>query len=190
MPKRATLPRRLAAVWFADIVGYGRLSSRNENEALELVDLFQRACRDVVGRHDGRVVKFTGDGALAEFSSTEAAVFAAFALESLFRARVAAHELSVETPRLHVGLHVGEIATGPDGDIYGDGLNLASRLQDLAAPGQVLVTEDVRRQLHQRPEFRFVPLGERSIPDSEVPIPVFSVVPSASGVAMGAVPDA
>ncbi len=190
MPQRATLPRRLAAVWFADIVGYGRLSSRNENEALQLVQLFQRACRDVVRRHVGRVVKFTGDGALAEFPSTESAVYAAFALESLFRARVAAHELSIDPPRIHVGLHVGEIATAPDGDIYGDGLNLASRLQDLAAPGQVLVSEDVRRQLHQRPEFRFVPLGERSIPDSEVPISVFSVVPSAGRGGMTTVPEA
>lgn len=190
MPQRVTLPRRLAAVWFADIVGYGRLSSRNENEALQLVHLFQRACREVVRRHGGRVVKFTGDGALAEFPSTESAVFAAFALESLFRARVAAHELSADTPRLHIGLHVGEIATGPDGDIYGEGLNLASRLQDLAAPGQVLVSEDVRRQLHQRPEFRFVPLGERAIPDSDIPIPVFSVVASAGRGAMTAVAEA
>ncbi len=189
MPQRPTLPRRLAAVWFADIVGYGRLSSLNENEALRLVQLFQRTCRDVVRRHDGRVVKFTGDGALAEFPSAESAVFAAFSLESAFRARATAHELTDNSPRLHFGLHVGEIATAPDGDIYGDGLNLASRLQDLARPGQVLVSEDVRRQLHQRPEFRFVPLGERTIPDSEAPISVFSVVASAGTAGMTAVPE-
>jgi class 3 adenylate cyclase/TolB-like protein len=168
------LPHRLAAVWFADIVGYGRLSSRNENEALHLVQLFQRACRDVVRGHDGRLVKFIGDAAMAEFTSTEAAVRAACALEPTFRARAEASKLT--PPQLHVGLHVGEIASAPDGDLYGEGLNLASRLQDLAGPGQVLVSEDVRRQLHHRPEFRFIPIGDRKIKDMDEPISVFSVV--------------
>ncbi|MGH7571824.1 MAG: adenylate/guanylate cyclase domain-containing protein, partial [Gemmatimonadota bacterium] len=189
MPHRATLPHRLAAVWFADIVGYGRLSSRNENDALQLVTVFQRTCRDVVRRHNGRIVKFMGDGGMAEFPSTESAVLAACSLESTFRARATALELDLEPPRLHVGLHVGEIATAPDGDIYGEGLNLASRLQDLAGPGQILVSEDVRRQLHQRPEFRFVPLGERKIPDSDIPVSVFSVVVRAGAEEMAAVEE-
>ena len=170
------LPHRLAAVWFADIVGYGRLSSRNENEALLLVGVFQRTCRDLVHRHDGRLVKFTGDGALAEFPSTEAAVRAACALEPTFRARAESARLS--PPRLHIGLHVGEVATGPDGDLYGEGLNLAARLEALSGPGQILVTEDVQRQLHHRPEFRFTPQGEHTIPDSEEPLSLFSVVES------------
>ncbi|MGH7550222.1 MAG: adenylate/guanylate cyclase domain-containing protein [Gemmatimonadota bacterium] len=189
MPHRATMPHRLAAVWFADIVGYGRLSSRNENDALQLVIVFQRTCRDVVRRHNGRLVKFMGDAAMAEFPSTESAVLAACSLESTFRARASTLELDLEPPRLHIGLHVGEIATAPDGDIYGEGLNLASRLQDLAGPGQVLVSEDVRRQLHQRPEFRFVPLGERAIPDSDFPISVFSVVARAGAGEMAAVAE-
>lgn len=174
MIQRATLPHRLAAVWFADIVGYGRLASRNEDEALHLVRVFQRACRDLVHRHEGRLVKFIGDGALAEFSSAEAAVRAACGLEPVFRARAEADGLA--PPQLHIGLHVGEIATGPDGDLYGEGLNLAARLEGLAGPGQVLVSEDVRRQLHQRPEFRFIPLGERAVPDSDEPVSVFCVV--------------
>ena len=182
MPSKATLPHRLAAVWFADIVGYGRLASRNEDEALQFVRIFQRTCHDVVRGHDGRVVKFTGDGALAEFQSTEAAVRAACALETTFRARAEASELTA--PQLHVGLHVGEIASGPDGDLYGEGLNLASRLEGLAGPGQVLVSEDVRRQLHQRPEFRFIPLGKRPIPDSDEPISVFCVVERSGGAAV------
>jgi class 3 adenylate cyclase/TolB-like protein len=167
------LPHRLAAVWFADIVGYGRLSSRNENEALQLVGVFQRTCRDLVHRHEGRLVKFTGDGALAEFPSTEAAVRAACALEPTFRARAKSAHLA--PPHLHIGLHVGEVATGPDGDLYGEGLNLAARLEALSGPGQILVSEDVQRQLHHRPEFRFIPQGERTIPDSEEPVSLFSV---------------
>jgi class 3 adenylate cyclase/TolB-like protein len=182
------LPHRLAAVWFADIVGYGRLSSRNENEALQLVGVFQRTCRDLVHRHEGRLVKFTGDGALAEFPSTEAAVRAACALEPTFRARAKAAQLP--PPHLHIGLHVGEIATGPDGDLYGEGLNLAARLEALADPGQILVTADVQRQLHHRPEFRFVPQGERTIPDSEDPVSLFSVVENPAATADGLRPAA
>ncbi|HZD79762.1 MAG TPA: adenylate/guanylate cyclase domain-containing protein [Actinomycetota bacterium] len=177
----------MAAVWFADIVGYGRLASRNENEALEIVRLFQRTCRDVVRRYDGRVVKFTGDGALAEFHSTESAVRAACGLESAVRARAEAGGLT--QPQLHIGLHVGEIASAPDGDLYGEGLNLASRLEGLAGPGQVLVSEDVRRQLHQRPEFRFIPLGEREIPDSDEPIAVYCVVERSGAAALPVLPD-
>ncbi|HET6342582.1 MAG TPA: adenylate/guanylate cyclase domain-containing protein [Gemmatimonadota bacterium] len=182
------LPHRLAAVWFADIVGYGRLSSRNENEALQLVGVFQRTCRDIVHRHEGRLVKFTGDGALAEFPSTEAAVRAACALEPTFRARAKAAQLP--PPHLHVGLHVGEIATGPDGDLYGEGLNLAARLEALSGPGEILVSEDVQRQLHHRPEFRFIPQGERTIPDSEEPVSLFSVVESPDAAAAALPPAA
>jgi class 3 adenylate cyclase/TolB-like protein len=175
------LPHRLAAVWFADIVGYGRLSSRNENEALHFVQLFQRACRDVVGDLDGRIVKFMGDAALAEFASTEAAVRAACALETAFHHEATVSGLS--PPRLHVGVHVGEIATGPDGDLYGEGLNLASRLQTLAGPGEVFTSQDVHRQLHHRPEFEFEALGHRLIKDSDDPVPVFRVTSRAGAEA-------
>ncbi|HEU4463575.1 MAG TPA: adenylate/guanylate cyclase domain-containing protein, partial [Gemmatimonadota bacterium] len=74
------LRRHLAAVWFADIVGYTTLSERNEGEAVRLARSFQRAAREVVERFGGRVVKFLGDGALAEFPSSEMAVRSAYAL--------------------------------------------------------------------------------------------------------------
>lgn len=173
----ATLPHRLAAVWFADIVGYGRLSSSNEDEALHLVRLFQRSCREMVRHHGGRLVKFIGDAALAEFPSTEGAVRSACALEPAFRRLVEGSDLSA--PQLHVGVHVGDVATGPDGDLYGEGVNMAARLQDLAGPGQVLVSEDVRRQLQRRPEFRIESVGERKIQDRDEPIPVYRVLTEA-----------
>lgn len=169
-----TLPHRLAAVWFADIVGYGRLAASNEDETLHYVRLFERACRSVVRRHNGRLVKFMGDAALAEFSSTERAVRAACVLESTFQGLAAKSGLTA--PSLHIGVHVGEVASAPDGDLYGEAVNLASRLQGLAAPGQVLVSEDVRRQLHHRPEFAFERLGERTIKDSDQPVLVHCVV--------------
>ena len=166
-----TLPHRLAAVWFADIVGYGRLASADEDQALRLVRQFQRACRAVVHRHSGRLVKFMGDGALAEFPSTESAVRSACALEAVFQSIAA--EATLPAARVHVGVHVGEVAEGPDGDLYGEGVNLAARLQDVAAAGQVLVSGDVLRQLHHRGDFHFEALGERTFQDSETVVGVY-----------------
>lgn len=168
-----TLSHRLAAVWFADIVGFSRLASKNEDEALKLVRLFQMASRGVAARFGGRIVKFIGDGALAEFPSTEAAIRAAHRLERDFRDRGEAAGLT--TPALHTGVHVGEVATGPDGDLYGDGLNVAARLEAMAEPEQILASEDVWRQLKGRPGFRFEPLGERSLEGIDAPMSVYLV---------------
>jgi len=167
------LPRRLAAVWFADISGFSRRAAVDEDEALRLVQLFQTVCRDVVDRLDGRIVKFLGDGAMAEFGSCDAAVRAACLTRAAFRARAKA--AGIEEADVHLGVHLGEIATGTDGDIYGEGVNVASRLQDLAASGQVVVSEDVQGTLHQRRDFYFEDLGEQTVKGRARPIRVYAV---------------
>jgi class 3 adenylate cyclase/tetratricopeptide (TPR) repeat protein len=156
-----TLHRHLAAVWFADIVGYTRLSEENEGEAVRLAHAFQRAARTVVARFGGRIVKAMGDGALAEFSSSEMAVRSAHALLAAF-AR-AADDDGLRTSGLRVAVHVGDVAATDDGDLYGDGVNVASRLQSAAEPGEVWVSEDVWRQLRRRPELAFDSRGEHAL---------------------------
>jgi class 3 adenylate cyclase/tetratricopeptide (TPR) repeat protein len=167
----SALQHRLSAVWFADIVGYSGLAGEDEAAALHLVDLLQALSRDAVGRRGGRIVKFMGDGALAEFPSTEAAVRAAHALMAAFasRSREAGREGT-----LRIGVHVGDVAAGQDGDLYGDGVNVAARLQAEAEPGQVLVSEDVWRQLRPRREFGFTPLGERSLKGMATRVAVYA----------------
>jgi len=167
------LPRRLAAVWFADISGFSRRAADDEDEALHLVQLFQAVCRDVVDRLDGRIVKFLGDGAMAEFGSCDAAVRAACLVRAALRAR--AEAAGIEDADVHLGVHLGEIATGADGDIYGEGVNVASRLQDLAATGQVVVSEDVQGTLRQRRDFSFQDLGEQTVKGRARPIRVYAV---------------
>ncbi|MGH7481812.1 MAG: adenylate/guanylate cyclase domain-containing protein, partial [Longimicrobiales bacterium] len=167
---------RLAAVWFADIVGYTSLSARDHAGALALVDVFQASARSLIEEHGGRLVKFTGDGVLAEFSSTSAAVRAANALQREFAERSAAAGRAAE---LRIGVHVGEVAAGEDGDIYGDGVNTASRLEAEAQPGRVLVSEDVWHQLSSRPDLRFEPLGKRRLSGIPRPIAVFEASPAA-----------
>ncbi|HET6639728.1 MAG TPA: adenylate/guanylate cyclase domain-containing protein [Gemmatimonadota bacterium] len=166
------LTHRLAAVWFADVVGYSRLMSENEREAVAVVRLLQAVCREIVPRGGGRVIKFLGDGALAEFSSTDAAVRAAIAVRRQFADRSAAdgHE-----PRdLRIGVHVGDVVASEDGDLYGDGINVASRLQAAAEPGQVLVSGEVWRQLKPRPDFSFESLGSRMLKGIDGPIDAYA----------------
>ena len=169
-----TLHRHLAAVWFADIAGYTSLSEEDEGEAVRLAHAFQRAARAVAERFEGRIVKSMGDGALAEFSSTEMAVRSAYALHGTFAG--AASEAGLRVGGLRVGVHVGDIAVTDDGDLYGDGVNVASRLQSAAEPGEVWVSEDVWRQLRRRPELKFEPRGEHELKGIGQPMQAHAVI--------------
>jgi adenylate cyclase len=140
--------------------GYSDRAAEDERSALQLIEILQSLSRDTVRRYEGRVVKFMGDAVLAEFPSTELAVRAAAALSEQYAKK------SAGTGRVHnlrVGVHVADVAVGPDGDLYGDGVNAASRVQEAAEPGQVILSEDVWRQLRGRTEFQFESLGDRSL---------------------------
>jgi TolB-like protein/class 3 adenylate cyclase/Tfp pilus assembly protein PilF len=165
--------RRLAAVWFADIAGYTDLSARDEDTAVRLVELLQAIAREVVDKHGGRVVKFIGDAVLAEFQSTDGAVRSALDVRDRFAG--ACRSAGLGGNDLRIGAHVGEIVTSADGDVYGDGVNAASRLQGSAEPGEVWVSEDMWRQLRQRPEFGFEPRGEHALKGLASPIELYSV---------------
>jgi adenylate cyclase len=154
------MQRTLVALWFADIAGYSAHAAEDECGALRLVEILQAVSRETVPGFNGRVVKFVGDAVLAEFPSAELAVRAAAALSNEYR------EQSVATGRAHnlrVGVHLGDVAVAADGDLYGDGVNAAARIQEAAEPGQVVISQDVWRQLRSRREFRFEQLGERSL---------------------------
>lgn len=152
--------RRLAAVLFVDVAGYTRLAAEREYEALKLVDLFQSITRAVVPRYGGRLVKFLGDGALVVFTSTDSATRTALKIVSDFEERSQGAGTSAQA---HAGIHLGEIVTTADGDAYGDGVNFASRLQTVAEPGQVVVSEYVWQQLRRREDFELASLGNREL---------------------------
>jgi class 3 adenylate cyclase/tetratricopeptide (TPR) repeat protein len=165
-------PRRhLAAVWFADIVGYTELAARDELAALRRVDRLQALAREAAVESGGRIVKSLGDAVLAEFSSTEAAVRAAL----LLRERYGRDAEEATSGQLRIGIHVGDVVAAPDGDVYGDGVNVASRLQHECQPGEVLVTGDVWRQLRQRSEYRFTAHGQRRLRGLAEPIEILAV---------------
>src|SRR5882724_2258632 len=158
--RKNSLPHHLVALWFADIAGYSARVVEDERGALQLVKILQALSRRTVQRHEGRVVKFLGDAVLAEFSSTELAVRAATVLRQQYA------EDSARTGRAHdlrIGVHVGDVAVGSDGDLYGDGVNAAARIEAAVDPGQVVVSEDVWRQIRGREGFRFEPFGNRNL---------------------------
>ncbi len=154
------LSRRLVAVWFADIVGYSARAAEDETGALRLVEILQTLSRETVRRYGGRVVKFLGDAVLAEFPSTDLAVRAAVALNIEYADKSIA---SGGVHRLRIGVHVGDVAVGADGDLYGDAVNVAARIQEAAEPGQVVLSRDVWQQLRSRRDFRFQSLGDRAL---------------------------
>src|SRR4029453_6807570 len=124
--------RTLVALWFADIAGYSSLAAENESAALRLVEILQALSRNTVAKHKGRLVKFLGDAVLAEFPSTEAAARAAVGLSHEFTRQSAT---AGHAHQLRIGLHLGDVALASDGDLYGDGVNAAARIQEAAAPG-------------------------------------------------------
>src|SRR5262249_2935348 len=158
--QKTLYPHHLVALWFADIAGYSERAAQDERGALQLIELLQGLSRSIVESHEGRVVKFLGDAVLAEFGSTEMAVRAATALSQGYR------EQSSRTGRAHdlrIGVHVGDVAVDADGDLYGDCVNAAARIEAAVNPGQVVVSEDVWRQIRGREGLRFEALGNRRL---------------------------
>lgn len=170
--------RRLAAVWFADIVGYTTLSERDEASALQLVGVLQNRAGEIVSSHSGRVVKFVGDAVLAVFESAGDAVDGALELMETFQAEPLSRDMEAT---LRIGVHVGEIHTAPDGDIYGDGVNTASRIQGAAGPGQVFLSSFAVESIRHRSGVRADSVGRRRLRGLSRSMELFAVVLAKDG---------
>src|SRR5215510_5755404 len=154
------MERTLVALWFADIAGYSEHAAKDEGGALRLVQSLQELASGTIPQYRGRVVKFVGDAVLAQFPSADLAVRAAIELSNGYLQR---SEAIGRAEHLRIGVHLADVAVAADGDLYGDGVNTASRIQEAADPGQVVISQDVWRQLRGRSEFRFEHLGDRSL---------------------------
>jgi adenylate cyclase len=168
-----TATRRLAAILAADMVGYSRLMGADEEGTharfkAHLVELLDPKIR----KHHGRVVKTTGDGVLAEFASVVDAVRCAGEIQRAMADRDL--DLAEERRlRFRIGVNLGDvIADG--GDIYGDGVNIAVRLEGLAAPGGICVSGTVRDHIGDRLPYAFVDMGEQSVKNIARPVRVYA----------------
>ena len=165
--------RRLAAILFADVAGYTALSSHDEDLALSMIKAFQRVSKKVVGDKGGRVVKFLGDGMLAEFTSLDAAVNSAHALQNTFTDLKEVKESRVS---LRVGVHLGDIVFSEDGDVYGSGVNVASRIESHAPLAGVVVSDSAYQQLRHRRHYEFSSLGEKDLKGVPDPMELYVVL--------------
>ena len=172
-PSAPPVDRRLAAILFADVAGYTTLSSHDEDLALALIKSFQRVSRKIVGDKGGRVVKFLGDGMLAEFSSLDAAVNAAHALQNSFPYLDEVRESRVS---MRVGVHLGDIVFGEDGDVYGSGVNVASRIEGHAPLAGVVVSDSAYQQLRHRRHYEFSSIGEKDLKGVPDPMELYVVL--------------
>jgi TolB-like protein/Flp pilus assembly protein TadD len=164
--------RRLAAIVAVDVVGYSRLMGVDEEGTHERLKAHRRELVDPkVAKHHGRIVKSTGDGVLAEFGSAVDAARCAAEIqqEMAERNNAVPQEQRIE---FRIGIHVGDIIFDDD-DIFGDGVNIAARLEGLAEPGGVLVSRDVHDQVRGRLDLGFEDLGDRELKNIARPVRVY-----------------
>jgi class 3 adenylate cyclase len=168
------IERRLAAILAVDVVGYSRLMSQDEEGTLAVLRAVRRELSDPkIKEHQGRIVKTMGDGLLVEFGSVVGAVRCAVEVQR------AMTERNAEMPAdkridLRIGIHQGDIIV-EDGDILGDGVNLAARLEGLAEPGGICVSRVVRDEVRDKLDFVFDDLGEHQVKNIARPVRVFAV---------------
>lgn len=169
--------RRLAAILAADIAGYSRLMHADEERThAEFTAIMRGSVEPALARYGGRLVKSTGDGFLAEFPSAVEAVRCALHFQDDI-----ARRMSDDAPNLQlafrVGINLGDVIIEPH-DVFGDGVNMAARLEALAEPGGILIAAAVYEQVRGRVACRLDDLGEQRVKNIATPIRLFRVVPS------------
>ena len=160
--------RRLAAILAADVVGYSRLMGIDEAGTLERLQALRRDPIDpTIAAHAGRIVKLIGDGALVEFASAVDAVACAIKIQELVRERFEEHSI-----QFRMGINIGDVIIEGE-DIYGDGVNIAARLEGIAEAGGLSISEDAWRQIKGKIAVDFVDIGEKELKNIARPVRVY-----------------
>ncbi len=167
--------RKLAAILVADVVGFSRLTGADEDRTLARLRALRSDLIDpTIAVYNGRVVMRTGDGALVEFRSVVDAVRCAVEVQTAMVERNAG--LSPEQQiQFRVGIHLGDVVEETDGDLMGDGVNIAARLEGVAAPGTICLSEDAYRQVRSRLDLEIRDLGETALKNIAEPILVYAL---------------
>jgi len=160
------IDHKLAAIIFADIAGYTAVMQLDEVRALDLLGRFKKVLEEITPEYQGRIVQFFGDGCLLSFDSSSSSVECAVALQIKF----------IEAPQIPVrmGLHLGDVVF-KDENIFGDGVNIASRIESIGIPGSILLSKAIRDQIKNQAEFNLVSLGSFDFKNVTEPVEVFSL---------------
>jgi TolB-like protein/class 3 adenylate cyclase/Tfp pilus assembly protein PilF len=170
-----TETRRLAAIMFTDIVGFSRQMGSNEARTLRLLDTHNQIIQQAVAAHHGTVIKTVGDAFLVDFPSVVHAVQCAQQIQAQFRTHNVEKE-PAEQIHVRIGIHLGDIVQR-DGDVFGDGVNIASRLQGLAAPDTICISQVVYKEVEKKlPLGVVVPLGRPKLKNITQREPVYALL--------------
>jgi len=167
--------RKLAAILVADVVGYSRLAGADEDRTLARLRALRSDLIDpTIALHHGRVVKRTGDGSIIEFRSVVDAVRCAIEIQNglIERNTGLPPEKRID---FRVGIHLGDVVEENDGDLMGDGVNIAARLEGIATPGAICLSEDAYRQVQQRLDLKVTDLGATQLRNIAQPVRVYSL---------------
>jgi len=176
----ADFRQRLAAILAADVTGYSRLMAADERATVAALDAARAVFRSKIESNQGRVIDMAGDSILAVFETAAGAVSAALVVQSTLDAA------SKDVPddrrmRFRIGVHLGDVIEKADGTVYGDGVNIAARLESLAEPGGVTVSESVRIAVRGKVDTGFDDQGEQAVKNIPEPVRAYRLRPGASG---------
>jgi adenylate cyclase len=167
--------QKLAAILAADVAGYSALMGDDERATVATLDAYRDVFRDHVAAENGRVVDTAGDSVLAVFPSTVGAVRAALAIQADLKPR---NEALPEHRRMHfrIGVNLGDVIEKSDGTVYGDGVNIAARLEGLAAPGGLTISGTTFDQIDGKLDITFESLGEKEVKNIAKPVRAYRAI--------------
>ena len=175
MKEDSTQPnRRLAAIMFTDMVGYSQLMKKNEAAALKLLEKQWKIVEPILQEFGGKRIKTIGDAFYTQFHSVLQALNCALAVQRRL-SRFNATRHFEKHINLRIGIHLGDVEI-KDGDAYGDGVNIAARIEPLAEPGGIAITEDVHRQVVNKVDHSFKPLGKPTLKNIQQRFEVYRVI--------------
>lgn len=166
--------RRLAAIMFTDIVGYSALTQKNESLALELLEEHRKLLRPLFPQYGGQEIETIGDAFLVEFGSAVEATRCAIEMQNTLTQKYATASRDQQV-QIRIGIHLGDIIY-QDHKIYGDGVNIASRIEPLADPGGICVSEDVARQIHNKIQEPLVKIKTQQLKNIRQRVEIYKIV--------------